>query len=213
MSNPYKAHKTLLSGTTPYFAAWQTLKLPVFNIIRVRMLAGRNYPGKRTAYSGRLRPDTRLLRQLSDPLPARRPMCRLPKTLGARLDRGVLRSGDRFQRPERPSLPRSLSRPEGTLRPSPDHAGRTRHSAGRHRNAASFRGDQIPLRLRRAARRATVHNRPAYPANPNHRLLTCKKHKKNLWEKDLTNMLRLTTPGSSKTATYSTRKSIWWPTC
>ena len=23
----------LLSGTTPYFAAWQTLKLPVFNII------------------------------------------------------------------------------------------------------------------------------------------------------------------------------------
>ena len=31
--NPYKAHKTLLSGTTSYFAAWQTLKLPVFNII------------------------------------------------------------------------------------------------------------------------------------------------------------------------------------
>ena len=33
MSNPYKAHKALLSGTTLYFAAWQTLKLPVFNII------------------------------------------------------------------------------------------------------------------------------------------------------------------------------------
>ena len=31
--NPYKAHKTLLSGTTSYFTAWQTLKLPVFNII------------------------------------------------------------------------------------------------------------------------------------------------------------------------------------
>jgi len=33
MLNPYKAHKALLSGTTPYFTAWQTLKLPVFNII------------------------------------------------------------------------------------------------------------------------------------------------------------------------------------
>lgn len=33
MSNPYKAHKALLSGTTPYLNAWQTLKLPVFDII------------------------------------------------------------------------------------------------------------------------------------------------------------------------------------
>ena len=33
MLNPYKARKTLLSGTTSYFYAWQTLKLPVFNII------------------------------------------------------------------------------------------------------------------------------------------------------------------------------------
>lgn len=78
----------------------------------------RNYSGKRTAYSGRLRPDTRLLRQLSDPLPARRCMRCLPKTLGTRLDRGVLRSGDRFQRSERPSLQRSLSRPGGPLCPS-----------------------------------------------------------------------------------------------
>jgi hypothetical protein len=145
---------------------------------RVRMLAGGNYSGKRTAYSGRLRPDTRLLRQLSDPLPARRCMRCLPKTLGTRLDRGVLRSGDRFQRSERPSLQRSLSRPGGPLCPSPDHAGRTRHSAGCHRNAASLRGDQISLRLRRAARRAAVHDRPAYPANPNHRLLTCKNTKR-----------------------------------
>ena len=29
MSNPYKARKALPSGTTPYFNAWQTLKLPV----------------------------------------------------------------------------------------------------------------------------------------------------------------------------------------
>ena len=33
MLNPYKAHKALHSGTTPYFTAWQTLMLPVFNII------------------------------------------------------------------------------------------------------------------------------------------------------------------------------------
>lgn len=33
MSNPYKAHKALPSGATPYFTAWQTLSLPVFTII------------------------------------------------------------------------------------------------------------------------------------------------------------------------------------
>jgi len=33
MSNPYKAHKALLSGTIPYFCAWQALKLPIVNVI------------------------------------------------------------------------------------------------------------------------------------------------------------------------------------
>ena len=31
--NPYKAHKALLSGTTPYFCFWQALKLPIVNVI------------------------------------------------------------------------------------------------------------------------------------------------------------------------------------